>query len=272
MIERYRKWGRAVRIERGVTVDVREAGEALEDRNRFVARPLDVAMELPPVADDVQAIATRIRGMVAPSVQIERLIVTAGIAEHEFGGERWRDTSVRIHVSLVQRERRLRAILDLGDHIDDIARVSNALSTAGDERDAPSSYVLAPHVAAALLPRLGVRLMQTARGRDGKGAEIREIPLARGDVFPNWYRPSYRVRPVRMPFHIRAVQTTTSIDPSLPRIVALLGVHDRAVDVLCADGDTVFQTMIHPRRVLAAGPPRAWYPHGAGAFGSELVL
>ena len=271
MIERYRKWGRSVRFERGMTIDIRESGEAIEDGARFEAHPLHDAVDVPPIRDDVEAFARRIDALVVPGVEVERLIVTAGVTEHEFAGVRWEERSTRVHIALVRQ--RTRVVLDLGGEsipdvpTGDIALIARALANANERRKTPSQCVLAPHVTAALLPRLQVTLVQTARGRDGKGAIIAERVLD-GSPHPNWFRPSYRVRPVRMPFHVRTQEISGDIPDDLPRVVVILG----AGEVLCADGDTAFQTTIQLARPRAAGPPRAWYPLGAGAFGSEVLL
>ena len=271
MTERYRKWGRAVRFERGTIVDIRESGEAIEDDERFEARPLDDENDLPAVDVDIVAFAERARAAVAPGVTIERLIATAGDSEHEFGGVRWEEKSVRLHIALTHRTTRV--VLDLGGElvtdvpVGDVALVSRALAYADDVRAAPPQSVLAPHVTAALLPRLHVTLIETSHGRDGKGAVISERVLD-GSPHPHWFRPSYRVRPVRMPFHVRAEPTAEDVPPALPRVVALLG----ADEALYQDGDIAFRSTIELRRPRLVGPPRAWYPLGAGAFGSEVLL
>ena len=258
MIERYRKWGRTVRVERGTTIEIIESGEAIEEGEHFEAHPLSERRDIPPVA-----IGVDIANLVAPSVRMDRLLITSGIADHEFGATHWRETSVRIHVSLVHDRRR--ASLDLTqESIDDIRVVSHALAAAREHRETPARIVLAPNVTALLLPDLGVPLVQSARGRDGKGSLIEEQRITR-PPWPNWFRPSYRVRPVRMPFHMRAEQTVDAIDPALPRIVAMLSTRE----ALCVGG---FLTTLPLRPPRAVGPPVVWYPHLAGAFGSEVLL
>jgi len=91
--------------------------------------------------------------------------------------------------------------------------------------------------------------------------------------WPNWYRPSYRTRPVRMPLHLRAVAASDDIDSSAPEAVALLApVAGNVLHVLCVDGDVVFPTTIAVERVLAARPADRWYPYAGGSFGAEMLV
>jgi hypothetical protein len=281
VIERYRKWGRVARYERGIVVTIEEAGEALEDGQRFSAKPLQRRPAFDAPDDDVIALANAIHASVHAPVEVERLIVSAGVAEHEFGDARWRDRTARVHVALVNRRLRLRSTLDLGADtcgaiaIDDVATVAGALARASEESEPPGQLIAAPHVTAAILHRLfridGVSLVQTAGGRDGKGAAVEEHVMDRM-VFPNSFRPSYRVRPVAMPFNLRVAQTMEMERLAIPRITALLDAGGNRLGVLWDDGRSVFASRIEIRAVRAAGPPVRWYPYGAGAFGSELLL
>ncbi|MGZ4811058.1 MAG: hypothetical protein ACXV7D_17165 [Thermoanaerobaculia bacterium] len=283
MKERYRKWGRVVRFERDSVISVEEAGEAVEDGQSFTVRPLREEVTLPVPAADVEAFGREVAALVPFGIRIERMIVSTGIAEHEFGGERWRETSARMHLALVEPARQLRATLELGGELlidlplADVRVLASALLRAGGRVKHPRHLVVAPSLAASLLPALlgvdGITLMQTAGDRDGKGARISEQIISTTDAFPNWFRPSYRIRPVRMPFHLCALSSATEIDPLFPRAVAILRVLDRLrFDVLCDDGSSVFEAPITIDRVRAVGAPAAWYPYGAGAFGSEMLL
>jgi hypothetical protein len=186
---------------------------------------------------------------------------------------RWRETSARVYVSI--NNGRLRTKLDLGGNslddvpLDDIRVAGRALANVTGKREQPERCVIAPHVSAHLLPAMGLKLIQTARGRDGKGADVEEMILDQ-PPFQNWFRPSYRVRPVRMPFHIR-VEDFGTIPANVPRVVALLRIGE-TVDVLCDDGHSAFETTIRIDQVKAVGPAVAWYPHLAGAFGHELLI
>jgi hypothetical protein len=91
--------------------------------------------------------------------------------------------------------------------------------------------------------------------------------------WPNWFRPSYRVRPVRAPMNLRAVCEATEIDRALPEAVALLAPPDGLLlRALIVDGAAVYPAAIRVVRIDAVGPPSAWYPYAAGAWGAEMML
>ncbi len=282
MTERYRKWGRVVRFERESLIAIDETGEAVEDGESFTVRPLRDDVTLPPVAEDLEAFAREVSAVVPADVRIERMIVSAGIADHAFGSERWRETTTRMHIALANPKRKVRATLDLGGEsladlpVGDVRIVAGALARVQGRGRQPRHLVVAPHVAASLLPALlhveGVTLMQSAGERDGKGVRIEKQVLTT-DTFANWFRPSYRVRPVRMPFHLCAVANATAIDPLFPRAIAVVRVLDpHHFDALCDDGSRVYEAPIAIARIRAVGAPAAWYPYAAGAFGSEMLL
>ena len=88
----------------------------------------------------------------------------------------------------------------------------------------------------------------------------------------NWFRPSYRSRPVRAWFHLRA-DPFGEIDPALPVAIALLGpIHGRTLDLLCVDQEEAFVTTVAAKRIVAVSPGAAWYPFGAGCYGAEMVI
>jgi hypothetical protein len=121
------------------------------------------------------------------------------------------------------------------------------------------------------LPSLDIPVFQTAAAHDGKGHPIAESRVTSG-VPPNWFRPSYRLRPRRAWFHLQAAPSGT-IEETLPEAVALLApVDGRRVRVLCVDGQDIYPATIDVTRVLAARPTSTWYPYSAGSFGAELML
>ncbi|HEX9984297.1 MAG TPA: hypothetical protein VGF69_13600 [Thermoanaerobaculia bacterium] len=271
MKELYRKRGRVTRYENGWLVRVEESGIAVEDGELFSCEPSrdDDGGEMFNIAPGSALRPTpplpAIPSIPAP-LRIERLIITSGTAAHEFAGKRWTDTTQRIHLSIVHAGRRV--LIDAAD-FDDVADIANAFARAElTERDAPKNLRLAPNVSAALLPAIGhlVELRQTAGGIDGKGNAIAEGEL-------NWYRPSYRVRPMRVPMDIRAIHPNSDVDASLPRAVALLApVTGPLLRVLIDDGRTAYPATVRVERILAVGEGRKWYPYGAGSFGGEMML
>lgn len=278
MAEVYRKSGRTLRYENGVFVRVDEAGEATEDGPLFRCHPVVRAGDLPEIdRGGVEATVREIVSLVAAPVVIERLVVSEGIADHEFGAHRWRETTRRIHLSLAFRS--VRAIVDLGDFdLADVREIVAALPLSGQERNVNGGVRVAPRVTAALLPSLigavppNVRLWQSAGGLDGKGQAIEALPLE-SRPWPNWYRPSYRSRPVRAPFHLRATCDVSAIDGHLPRAIALLAPPSQMfLHVLCVDGGEVFPARLRISRIEALAAETRWYPYGAGSFGAEMML
>ena len=232
--------------------------------------------------------ADAIRALVQPPLSIERLIVSHGVAEHECEGREWREESQRIHLAI--RHDHLRVLIDLGDsttrRLDDsttrrkATRLGDTIAALARsetaERAAPARLRLAPNVTAALLPALvglappNVRLVQTAGGVDGYGNPIVE---AEGEPWPNWYRPSYRVRPMRMPLNLRLQCDVTEMDRDRPMAVALLApVAVLVLHVLVADRARVYPATVRVARIDAVASEREWYPYGGGSFGAELML
>jgi hypothetical protein len=279
MSELYRKFGRSLRYENGTIVRAEEAGEAIEDGQTFTCRPIAHSVELPPISGGaIDDAVTEIQSIVRPPLTIERLIVSEGIAEHQFGERRWRETTRRVHIAITFGT--LRALIDLGDFdLEDVRAVADALPRAvrAETRTHTEARIrLAPNVSAALLPALvgiaplNIQLMQTAGGFDGKGASIETCDSSSA---PNWYRPSYRVRPVRAPFGLRASCDVTRIVEDLPRAIALLAPIERlTMSVLCVRGTTVFPATVRVARIDAVSDAVRWYPYGAGSFGAEMML
>jgi hypothetical protein len=266
----YRKRGSVVRYEHGFVVRSVESGEAFDDGQVFRCAP-NPAPPLTVERSEGNEIVERISAM----GEIERLIVSEGIAEHECDGIRWSEETKRVHVAIKRGS--LRVIVDLADfELTDVQRAADALARAGDERARPERVRLAPNVAAALLPSLVgtdvVELWQSAAEHDGKGLPVLEQRLT-DPPWPNWWRPSYRTRPIRMPLHLRAVAPSDNINYSAPEAVALLvPVAGNVLHVLCVDGGDVFPTTIAVERVLAVRNTNRWYPYGAGSFGAEMLV
>lgn len=262
----YRKHGAVVRWENGTRIRVTESGAAREAGDLFECWPIDPA----DISFDADAAAAALDRVVvdAAEIRLERLILSEGHALHEYGDRRWSEHTRRLHASLTNGG--LRALVDQATfdlaHLETIAE---ALQRAeGNEATAPQRIVLAPNVAAALLPLLP-EAVQTAGGTDGYGNPVAE---ARG-VWPNFFRPSYRFRPLRMPHNLRVDRDRSEIDPGLPRAIALLAPPERgSLRVLVVDGVRVFPSTIPVRPLVAIGPATEWYPFGAGSFGAELVL
>jgi hypothetical protein len=272
----YRKWGRVIRYENGTMIRVEEAGEATEVDGVFEARPMRsqerASVPHHPSAEQLRSFAAQALSSVQPCL-MERLIVSAGVAIHETNGVTWTEESQRVHVSLVKEK--LRVLVDLASFdLDAIRSAASALARAGVAREAPPRVRLAPSVAAALLPSLlgEIAIEQRGSGLDGRGQAI-ETRAVTADEPPNWYRPSYAIRPRRAWLNLRPLPFGT-IDESAPRAVALLGpVTATNIRVLCLDGDDVFPAELNADRVAAvSGAEAVWYPYAAGSFGVAMML
>ncbi|HEY0140246.1 MAG TPA: hypothetical protein VGF48_05070 [Thermoanaerobaculia bacterium] len=266
MSEIYRKAGRVVRWENGVVVRVVESGIAIDDGETFTCRPDPQASALPPHAETVSDVANRIRAIVAPHA-IERLIVAEGEAEHDCDGRQWSERSERIHLAIGHRFRVLidQASFDLGE-IESIARALDRLA----EGATPRRLRLAPNVAAALVSQSLLsqltEVLQKPGGVDGKGFPIVETPGS------NWYRPSYRVRPLRVPMHLAPRCHSHELEDA-PRAIALLAPpHGPTLHVLIDDGRKAWPATIRITPPRAVGTALSFYPYGAGSFGGEMML
>ena len=275
----YRKYGRVAHYEHGHLVIASESGESVEDGERFTVTPLAGEVPLPP-ADSltVEQVAHEIEGIVEPPLHLERLIVSHGLASHEFEGRRWSDETRRIHASIAS-PMGVRALVDRGDFdLTDLRLVARSLGRLEDERDEPQRLRLAPRVTAALIPMLegvappNVELWQSAGGFDGHGLPIQAQRIG-ARPWPNWYRPSYRVRPVRMPMNVHLRCGVTAIDRDLPEAVAILEpVSGLFLRVLVEEKGRVHSATIRVSRIDAVGSETCWYPYGAGAYGAEVML
>ncbi|HEV7921834.1 MAG TPA: hypothetical protein VGR02_13680 [Thermoanaerobaculia bacterium] len=258
----YRKRGRVVRHENGALLRIAEAGEAVERGVAFECRPLREEVTLPEI-DAARLIETAQAIRQLPN--IERVIISEGIAEHEYGDARWTDETRRMHVAVAAH--RVRAVLDFASFdVAPVARVAEVLARGVREAAAPERIRLAPNVAASLLPSLIglIEIEQVAEGVDGNGEPVEAIELTNGMQWPNWFRPSYRIRPLPMPFHLRA-RPFGAIDDAAPEAIGLVG----ARRVLLEDGSLV---PIRLDRIHGVGKPDGWYPYGAGSFGAYVML
>lgn len=250
----YRKRGAVARWENGTLIRVVESGVAIEEGDAFTCHP-ERSEGPPPEIEDPPVIW--VEG------DVERLILMNGFAEHSFGETRWVERTRRLHLAITRNNER--ALIDQASfdttHID---RVAAALRRMGSEREAPSRLRVAKNVTAALVPFLGG--IQTAGGKDGYGNDI----LDGGE---SWYRPSYRVRPVKTKMNVRLEHDVTEIDEELPEAIALLRpVDGLTIRVLMQERDEAWPAEVRIGGVRAVGTDRTFYPYGAGSFGAEMML
>jgi hypothetical protein len=216
-----------VRWENGTLVRVEEAGEAREENGVFYAQPIAERVALPEV--DAAWVVETARAI----GQAERVVIVAGFAIHEYGDVRWQEETRRVHVALMRKPWRV-----LVDDFD-VATVANALARCEGERDF-EHIIVPPHIQVGAH---GVRpLEQLPGGRDGYGRPI-EHHRVEGEP-PNFYRPSYRVRPVRRWMNVRAIPSGTM--QAAPKVLALVDGGKALVD----DGGRIFVTALRPELLL----------------------
>lgn len=256
MSEIYRKRGWSVRWENGVVVRAVESGVAVDDGEVFRCFPDARAAALLPHSMSVD----RILEVVKPHV-IERLIVAEGEAEHDCDGRQWRERSQRLHLSILRNGHRI--LIDQADFsLQTIERIFGVRWHR--HRPLPGKLRLAPNVAAALASLIATD--QRPGGIDGKGLPILERPGS------NWYRPSYRVRPVRVPMHLELRHDNAEIEDA-PRAIALLAPpHGPTLQVLIDDGESAWPAVIPVRMPRSVARDVTFYPYGAGSFGAEMML
>jgi hypothetical protein len=265
----YRKRGYVVRWENGTLIRVTESGVAVEDGDSFECRPDERAVPFEPRTDHLKDVLAALGDLA-----YERLIVARGFSEHECDGREWSEESARIHASIIRADTRVLVDTTI-DRANEVRAVAAALDRIEGCRDAPSRLRVAPNVTAALLPSLvalrvpGARLVQTAGGVDGYGNPIVEAE----EEWPNFYRPSYRVRPVRMPLNLRIECDETAIDETAPRAIALLApMEGPSLSVLVEDRGSVYAATVRVTRIRAVAHERTWYPYAGGSFGAEMML
>ena len=254
----YRKQGHVVRWENGTLLRVTESGAAREQDDLFECWP-----EPERRAHQRRAGFSLPMDRLKPVLRLpmlERVIVSRGYAEHEYGDKRWSEHTYRFHASLVHNDLRV-----LVDREEDLEPIAQALQRTEREREAPKHLRLAPNVTAAVLPFLQ-QARQTAGGVDGYGTPVTETSV-------NFYRPSYRIRPVRMPFNLALESTITVIDEDLPRAIALLEpVRGLTLRVLVQHRRGVHPATVTVTRIEAVANERIWYPYAAGSFGAEMMF
>jgi hypothetical protein len=301
VIDRYRKSGVAIRLERWrnrrALVRLEEHGVAEEEGRLFrcssSGEPLS-PLALPdeaPLLEMEEAIATGASGL-------ERLTIVSGRAVHSCGTRQWEDVHVRVHVALVASGRRV--LLDAGGtgsadiDTDLILGVGSAVRACSGAH-ASGAVRLHPSVSAQIWPALILSFAQRPApspltleqgehpgyGIDGVGQPIQRFPLFDGksvtnaERWPNRFRPSYRVRPLRAAFHLRAelpvaetLPEREAIGTTTPLVVSEGRVRG---ELLCRDGALVkLDAAISDLR--RGGREERWYPYAAGSWGAEIAV
>lgn len=321
--ETYRKRGSTTRLERRGTLatilQTAEHGEATIGDGVFRARTISSAAE-PEVLNQsaVQATGSAIEALIKPQLMLERATLLEGVADHWWtDGEserRWVESNARAHVTILHPERRVRCSMSLGGarlemlDLGPLAAAVQAL-TASEWMTRPSEILdvaLEPVVTAELWPAL-LRMIdghQEARRQANEGLEIRQgthpdfsidgigqtiqrRSLSEVDglaAFHNVFRPSYRIRPVRAPFHLESAGLRrASATPKLRVVAVLSGFSTNAgmlgIPVLCTAGSGSFTGTISmtleewlERLSVCDNEESEWFPVGAGSHGRRVVV
>jgi len=315
MNERYAKSGHTFRIEidarQKTAFSIEESGVAVLEKQHFRCFPAEDTAEIsPPPREELEAVVERVQLMVRGPLTIERLIAISGVSAHEFrAGEehnRWNETAARLHVSVADRSTGLRLLLDLGSsspaslHFREFHEPLEALRmiTPALKPTRCSTLRLRPAVAAALWPALIAN--QPARQAldfvqrtseimpfDGKGRHVVEGSLSRFRLsaeWPNFFRPSYRVRPLRAPLgidlHLPHKSTVNEGFDALALLAPCRALDDSIrADLLCRDPDgrsfaatAVMKSETWKATIAGTGDQARWYPFSGGSFGRETEL
>lgn len=315
MSEIYRKFGTSLRLERRgdslATVSSTEHGEATISNGVFRAQTLNTSAEEDEVEWNLDPLHTRIEAAIDGSLTIERATLVEGLAFHSWtNGEderRWNESTARAHVTVTDPARRIRTTCSLGaarsDAIDlaPLRSLTDALSALAGEPppDGPCVIQLEPLVTAELLPLLlhatekfgGHAMVRQGSHQDfpvdGTGTSVKEAALFDGEAavtLPNVFRPSYRNRPVRAPFHLQLVEVEKSeviADVKAVGVISPFSVHQRRLEGTLLwtriDRTGSFAAVVSIAHedwldCLAVDDSRQWFPVGAGSWGQRLLL
>jgi hypothetical protein len=303
----------------------REGGEAWEEEGVFSCRPIPfrgetaAAVDLPArLFDLLDELSVAIeRATLVVGVSLHR-------HEEADEETSWREETARLHLALANRSSRVRGAVDRGGvtgsdrWLEEIRRIAGTLERAGPRPVITRGQILLdPAITAAILSAIVLSggplptdpaLIQIPRERerDGRGrlVEVRAIGGA-GSQFAGagaasqqegltetaairpWpsYRPSYRSRPVRLPFGVDlARETADAVAAVEAKGVALCGeieITRRSVrlPLLVEDGGgRVGESIVELRReqldhaIVAVGRERTWYPFLGGVWGRSLLI
>ncbi|HXI14350.1 MAG TPA: hypothetical protein VNM92_17160 [Thermoanaerobaculia bacterium] len=303
-------------------VEIEEIGESHDSIEHFSSRTLSTQSRSETNIGErttaALASADQFKASVPGSLVLERLVLLSGRADHSIVHEgkanEWTESFERLHISLMHPEARERVEVEVGgsslDMIDRETITSIASLLARMDREPVTSrelnLSLEPVVAAALWAALTPWILGGAPGgasgptldqsihpelaHDGNGLIIAPKRLfgieggARWSELPNMFRPSYRAKPVSMPFHLRANPIRSDVHGDYEAHALLqrfiwtpVGL---AAKLLCRsrNSDSVFASTIvmTPERwlqsVVGIDSEMTWFPNLAGTYGSRTLI
>jgi len=307
---------------RASIVEIEEIGESYDSIEEFRSRTVSTQSRSEANISErtmaALASANQFEASVPGSLVLERLVLLSGRADHSIVHEgranEWTDSFERLHISLMHLDARERVEVEVGGNSLDrtdretITTIASLLARIGREEVTAGelNLSLAPVVAAALWATLTPWILSGAsKGpsaltldqsihpvlvRDGNGLMIAPKHLYDHDggtlwsELPNVFRPSYRTKPVSMPFHIRA-HPIQSVVHSHYEAHALLQrfiwtSEGLATRLLCKNPETdsvlAIALSMDPQRWLNStvgiDPEATWFPNLAGTYGSKTVI
>lgn len=284
-------------------LEIEEHGEAIERDRTFLCRTLTGSLPHPDT--NVGEIPLELEQLLSSLKDTcEHATVIAGAAHHSCkdaeGVRDWNDRTVRVHLSMVNRQMSFRCEIDLGGirfeetWADDIANLFGAVHGARPETTHPSRIALEPTVSAAMLaflvrsdqfPEISLHQIPRPGEIDGRGRLIepqRIVDPFRDESLP-WFRPSYRLPPRALPHGLQLDQSGSDIDIPDTRAIALAGdprIDRRTLRLPCLvsrDGESsLLQIEIDldrwDQQVTVVGETAEWFPLLAGVWGQRLVV
>ena len=323
MKHRYAKTGQTVRLERRqasrTLIRSFESGIAHEEDDVWHARTWEVEGEPDLDLEDVLDIEKEIDSQLSEGVVISRMTVACGLSEHEIDDDpetrRWSDRWVRVHAEIDAPATSLRAWVDLGGDSSDslgheaIGEISSNLADVVLTRETITGPLrLAPPVAALLWSTLvwetdcrswlsrcsnsALRIVQReGQVPDGDGQPVlghvildcENEATTLWEELPNLFRPSYKLRPIRAPFHTSACEAGNPVSIDIAAIAVLGPIQvDRdeiQMPVLCKRAGlppVAGILKIRPEEIasklLHVETDERWFPHAAGAWGGWTSL
>lgn len=309
----YRKDGWTSRLERTsrseAWIVLSESGMAEMEGNRFTSTCTGQAPPPRSQGSRLRFLARQISNDLPASARISRMTLSEGRADHHVetvdGTREWAETFGRLHLAVAAGP--FRTTIDRGgsslSSIDpaEIGSLTRALVEARSLAGAGVWNVrLTPPVMARILRALvdavllgglpaGLEIVQMDHEDypyDGWGRPIRPIVVSNPPagtteaIAGAAYRPTYRLPPIALPFHIRLVGRSEPLDIGMRAIEILdpfVVTRERlTAGLLCLDPENrplATCLAIDPSRLLGSirsvGNAYRWFPHSAGAYGSD---
>lgn len=301
----YIKEGRSLRLEIENDalheLSLRERGKATEGEGMFESVTLEGQPRVDPseivtIPSDLTTLLQDMRP------DLERATLVTGAAHHDvvLPGQHktWRDTTVRLHASVTNRDGAIRCELDRGNTefddrwITELLELRQSMASYRPGRRISTPVCLEPEVSAAVIAsiwlsnhRSGPSLAQVPRSGelDGYGRLVEERDIESDRASATWFRPSYRTPPRQIPHGLDLADPLSGGDDAPDsRALALLApprVIGNVVHLSCLvqtdEGSAGARLEIEltrwSRQIRAVGGREQWFPFLAGVWGRRLL-